>query len=118
MIDLRKLAAIDMVFLGSRFIVAEYTFGVFFSLALGVFVLLRSHSPWQLVLAIYFFCLAANYVPMLRWAILISNKQNAQAELSDELVDKRRAISKYRRQSLALLVPLLPLALILARKRS
>jgi len=103
----RKLAAIDIVFLGYRLILAEYAFGVLFSLALGVFVLLRRHSAWQLALGLYLICLGINYVPMLAYTVSIGNKQNAQAELADELTNKRRAMSKYRRLSALLLVPLL-----------
>ena len=117
MIDLRKLAAIDTVFLGSKFVIAEFACGVILSLALGVFVLLRSHSYWQVMLGIYFLCLGINYVPMLSWSIAIAKKQNARAELGDELTDKRGAMAKYRRESLVLLVPLLPLVLIGADKR-
>jgi hypothetical protein len=43
MVDLRKLAAIDIAFLGYGLIVGEFAFGVVFSLALGAFVLVRGH---------------------------------------------------------------------------
>ena len=113
----RKLAAIDIVFLGYRLILAEYAFGVLFSVALGVFVLLRGYSAWQLALGLYLICLGINYVPMLAYAVSIGNKQNAQAELADELADKRRAMSKYRRLSALLLVPLLAPVLAVTGKR-
>ncbi|MGI9069841.1 MAG: hypothetical protein ACR2JB_00575 [Bryobacteraceae bacterium] len=105
--NLRKLAAIDILFLGYKVIVAEYVVGVAFSLALGLFVLLRSHSFWQVALGAYLICLGINYVPMLAYAIAIANRQNAQAQISHELIEVRKAMSKYRRQSLLLLVPLL-----------
>jgi hypothetical protein len=54
---------------------------------------------------------------MLAWAIAISSKQNAQRELGRELTEKRRAMAKYRRQSLVLLIPLLPLSLMATQKR-
>ena len=44
---------------------------------------------------------------MFAYTVPIDNTQNAQAELADELTDKRQAMSKYRRLSLLLLVPLL-----------
>ncbi len=110
MINLRNLAAIDIVFLGYKFVLAEYAIGAFFSAALGLFVLFRSHSFWQAVLGIYLICLGINYIPMLAYTLSIANKQSAQAELGAELSDKPAAMSKYRRQSLLLLVPLfLPL---------
>ena len=117
MVDLRKLAAIDIALLGYGLILAEYGFGVIFSLALGVFVLLRSHGGWQIPLGIYFLCLGLNYVPMLVWAISLGNRQNARAEMKDELADRQGAMRKYRRQSLLLLVPFLPLLLMATRRR-
>ena len=117
MVDLRKLAAIDIALLGYGLILAEYAFGVIFSLALGVFVLLRSHGGWQIPLGIYLLCLGLNYVPMLVWAISLGNRQNARAEMKDELADRQGAMRKYRRQSLLLLVPFLPLLLMATRRR-
>jgi len=43
---------------------------------------------------------------MLAYAVAITRRQSAEAELGEELMDKRRAMAKYRRQSLLLLVPL------------
>jgi len=102
----RKLAAIDIAFLGSRFIIAEYAIGVLLSVALGVLTLLRAVSHWQLALGLYLILLGVNYVPMLVYAVAISKRGSAHAEIDDELTDKRRAMAKYRRQSLFLLVPL------------
>jgi hypothetical protein len=110
-INMRTLAAIDIVFLGRKLILGEYAAGVFFSAALGIFVLFRGHSFWQIVLGIYLICLAINYVPMLLYALAISTQQNARLEMADELTEKRKAMSKYRRQSLLLLVPLFTPAL-------
>ena|SRR5258708_31608367 len=84
-INMRKLAAIDIVFLGRKLIIAEYAAGVFFSAALGLFVLFRGHSFWQTVLGIYLICLATNYIPMLLHALAISTQQNARVEMADEL---------------------------------
>src|SRR5271166_1119765 len=106
MINLRKLAAIEILFLGPILIVTEYAAGVLLSIALGVFVLFRAHSFWQLLLGIYLICLGINYVPMLVYAIVVGNKVNAREELANELDDPRKTMSKYRSQSLVLLVPL------------
>ena len=103
----RKLAAIDIVFLGYKRVFAEYAFGVLFSVSLGIFVLFRGHSVWQVVLGAYLICLGINYVPMLAYTVSVGDKQNALAELAAELTEKRKAMSKYRRVSVLLLVPLL-----------
>ena len=117
MISPRKLAAIDIVFLGSKVIIAEFAGGVLLCAALGIFVLFRGHSVWQLVLGLYFLSLGINYMPMLIYAVAITKEQSARVEMGDELNDKRRAMAKYRRQSILLLVPLLVPILALARER-
>jgi hypothetical protein len=115
--NIRKLAAIDIALLGFKLAFAEYACGVLLSLALGVFALFRSHSPWQLALAVYLICLGINYVPMLAHTVSIASRQNAQAELAEELTEKRKAMSKYRRVSLLLLVPLLVPILMVTGER-
>jgi len=106
-INPRKLAAIDIIFLGPKFIIIEFAGGVVLCAALGVFVLLRSHSVLTLALGFYLISLGINYVPMLIYAVAITKNDSAWTEMGDELDDKRRAMAKYRRQSLLLLVPLL-----------
>lgn len=118
MINPRKLAAIDIVFLGSKLIVAEFAAGVLLCVALGAFVLLRAHSFWQIALGLYLISLGINYVPMLAYAAAITRGQSARAEMGDELTDKRRAMAKYRRESILLLVPLLVPILALSHERS
>jgi hypothetical protein len=91
----RKLAAIDLAFLGPKVIISEFAFGVLFSTVLGVFVLLRGHrSPVQIALGLYFISLGLNYVPMLVYAIAINKAKSALTELDNELDDKRTAMKK------------------------
>jgi len=118
MINLRNLAAIDIVFLGYKLVVAEYAVGVFFSTALGLFVLYRGHSFWQLVLGIYLISLGISYIPMLAYTLSIAGKESARAELGSELSDKAAAMCKYRRQSIFLLVPLAAPILALAHRKT
>jgi hypothetical protein len=113
----RKLAAIDIVFLGSKLIIGEFATGVLLSAALGIFVLFRGHSVWQVALGLYFISLGINYVPMLAYAVAITRQQSARAEFGDELKDEHRAMAKYRRQSVLLLVPLLVPILALVQQR-
>jgi len=120
MINVRKLAAIDLYFLGPKIILAEFGLGVPTMLALGVLSLragmLRTHGLWQIVLGLYLLLLAVNYIPMLWYAIDLALRGNAAAELGDELDDKAAAMRKYRRQSLWLLVPLaVPVAWLMQR---
>jgi hypothetical protein len=116
-INLRKLAAIDIALLGYKLIFAEYLLGVALSIGLGLFVIFRSHSSWQTVLGVYLICLGIDYVPMLAYTVSIGSREHARAEIADELTDRHKAMSKYRRLSLLLLVPLLVPALALRSKR-
>jgi len=116
MTDVRKLAAIDIVFLGFGVVVTEYACGVLLSIALGIFVLFRSHSAGQAILGAYFLCLGINYIPLLVYSLSIGNNDEARAELGNELIDKRRAMAKYRRLSLLLLAPLVIPILAISRK--
>jgi hypothetical protein len=102
----RKLAAIDIAFLGARLIIAEYAIGVLLFVALEALTLLRGGSHWQVAVGVYLILLGINYVPMLVYAVAISKGGSAHAEIHDELTDKRRAMTRYRRQSAFLLVPL------------
>ena len=106
--NIRGLAAIDIAFLGYKLIFAEYAAGIVLALSLGIFVLFRNHSFLQAIWGIYLVCLGVNYIPMLIYTVAIGSKQNAHAELTNELAvsGKRRAMSKYRRVSLLLLIPL------------
>jgi hypothetical protein len=115
----RKLAAIDLVFLGPKIIISEFAFAVLFSPALGVFVLLRGNrTPTQIALGCYLISLGLNYFPMLVYAVAINAMKSARTELGNELEDKRAAMRKYRRQSIWLLMPLIVpiVALTQARK--
>ena len=64
MFDARKLAAIDLIFLGPKVIITEFSAAVFLSAVLGILVLVRGHhSLAQVVLGLYLFSLGINYVP-------------------------------------------------------
>ena len=107
MLNARKLAAIDLVFLGPKVVTAEFVAGVFLSAALGIFILVRSHgSPAQIALGLYLITLGLNYAPLLIYAIVLTRDNSASAELGSELENKRVAMANYRRQSFWLLVPL------------
>ncbi len=116
MINIRKLAAIDVAFLGPKVILTEFTLAVLGSLALGIFILFRSHSIWQMGLGWYLASLGINYVPLLLYAIVIARHRSARDEIGGELEHSKRANFKYTFQSLALLVPLLVPGIALAQE--
>ena len=115
MINVRKLAAVDIAFLGSRFILIEFSIGVFGSLGLGVLTLSRSHTMGGIALGSYLLFIGVNYVPLLFHAISLAQHNSAHLEIADELTEKRLLFRKYRRQSLLLLVPLVIPVLALAQ---
>jgi hypothetical protein len=114
-IDIRKLAAVEIVFLGSRFILAEFSIGMLGSLALGAFTLLRSHSLRGVAFGSYLLFIGVNYVPLLLHAISLVRHNNARNEIADELTEKRGMFRKYRQQSLLLLVPMVVPSLALVQ---
>ncbi|HKF53691.1 MAG TPA: hypothetical protein VKB26_15350 [Candidatus Acidoferrales bacterium] len=117
-INMKKLAAIDIVFLGPRFVVAEYAVGVLFPLALGIFILIRARSLSSFLLGAYFLSFGLNYAPLLAHAISIRTREKAVAQMKGELAETRKAMAKYRRVSLLLLVPFSVPLLELAQRRS
>jgi hypothetical protein len=110
MLNVRKLAAIDLQFLGAKLIISEFALGVLGPIALGVFTLRAAfqgfHSSRMVLFGAYLLFLGVNYVPLLILAIGMAHDGSAQQEIADELQDKRAAFRKYRRESLFLLVPL------------
>ncbi len=118
MIEPRKLAAIDIFFLGNKIIIGEFALGVLLCGGLGAFTLYRAHSLSQFGLGLYLIALSINYVPMLLYAVRLSQHGNIRHELGVELDDQRAAMSKYRRQSLWLLVPLAVVVVALVQAAS
>jgi len=113
-ISIRKLAAVDLAFLGSRFVLAEFALGVVGSGALGLFTLFRSHSAGTTLFGLYLVSVGINYVPLLLHAISVVRHGTATAEIADEIDDRKQLFGKYRRGSLILLllfvVPIVALA--------
>ena len=111
-INIRKLAALDIVFHGPKLILAEFAFGVFFTGALGLvltyagFVTGHFRVPWVALLGCYLLALAINYLPLFIYTIKIVRGKSAQAEVASELAQKERYARKYTVQSLLLLLPL------------
>jgi hypothetical protein len=58
MISVRKLAAVDVAFLGSRLVIAEFALGVAGPLGLGVLTVVRSQSSAGRLFGAYLISLA------------------------------------------------------------
>jgi hypothetical protein len=116
-IDVRKLAALDIVFHGPKFILIEFALGVFGCAALGLFSTYYGlfhgpdHSLSAIILGCYLLGVALNYVPLLLYAMSIVRQKSAHQEVAYELAYKDEYAGKYTLQSALLLVPLAMLLL-------
>ncbi len=111
LINIRKLAALDIVFHGYKFILIEFGLGVFFCGFWGVFNLFTffhasTHPSFSGILGLCLSYLAINYVPLLLYAIAIVRRKSAEEEVSFELEHRNVYARKYTLQSLLLLLPL------------
>jgi hypothetical protein len=117
MLNVCKLAAIDLQFLGAKLILTEFGLGALGSIALGLLTsragIQRFHSRQMIAFGVYLLLLGINYVPLLLHALSMHHTGSALLEIRGEPGDKRVAFRKYRRQSLFLLLPLIvPIAAI------
>ena len=111
-INVRKLAALDIVFHGPRLILIEFALCMVVCAALGLWSFFSPiHSPFMIVIGCFFMWVALNYVPLLLYAISIVRCKSAQQEVAFELAHKDTYARKYTLQTtMLLLVPLvLPL---------
>lgn len=110
-IDVRKLAALDIVFHGARLILAEFAFTVIFCGFFGVLSLIGfvhnpDHPLFTLIIGLALTWIALNLLPLLLYAISIVGHHSAQQEVAFELEHRSVYAGKYSVQSLLLLVPL------------
>ena len=105
LIEIRKLAAVDMAWLGPRVVLAEYAMGIILPLALGLFTLRST----QTLLGVWLVTIAVNYVPLFLYAVSIARLGSVETEGRPEIKHARR----YGVQQVIILVPCL-VALIAA----
>ncbi len=111
-INVRKLAALDIVFHGPRLILAEFALGMVVCTILGLWSFLSPvHTPFMIIIGCFFLWVTLNYVPLLLYAISIVRSKSAHQEVAFELAHKDTYSRKYTLQTtMLLLVPLvLPL---------
>ncbi len=117
MISIRKLAAVDMAWLGTRVIVAEYAFGIVLPLILGL-ISIRSglfgldRSGWEVALGFWLVGIAANYIPLFLYAVLIARGGTVKEEGQPEFAHAKR----YGVQQVVILIPFLVIALTLIQE--
>ena len=124
MIQVRKLVAVELTYLGPKIIIAEYAIAVVIGLLVAVLSLRAglfiTHAAWQIALSIYLLPVALTYAVLLVLAVSLARRGDFQAEIAGEVevVGTKAIFRKYRRQSLWILVPLVvPLVAFKERKR-
>lgn len=115
-IDPRKLAAIHIATLGSTFGISNFAGTALLCLSLGAFILWHADSYQQFTFGFYFVSLGINYMLMLFYALKITNREIARAQISDELNKKGSTVANYGRQSIYLLLPLVVPIVALQRR--
>ena len=114
-IQIRKLAAVDMAWLGSRVIIAEYALGVALPFWLGALTLragLAASSVWEVLLGMWLLTIAFNYVPLFLYAVSLSKSGRVKSEGGPELAHAQR----YGVQQVIILVPLAVVILAIAQE--
>ncbi len=113
LINVRKLAALDIIFHGNKLILIEFLLSVFICSILGLFFLffIGNHTFTSLLLGIGFSGIAINYVPLLFYAFHMLHRDKAAHVLEREMMDLKHYGRKYTLQSLFLI--LVPFALAL-----
>jgi len=111
-INIRKLAALDITFHGPKFILIEFALGVLGCAAIGLFSIYfglfhgPNHSLFEIIMGCFLLLIAFNYVPLLLYALSIARHQSAHQEVAYELEHRDKYAGKYLRQSTLLLIPL------------
>jgi len=109
-IDIRKLAAFDIVFREARLILFEFAFssvlgGVIGTMSLEGFFKNPAHPWFSAVLGLILLGIGLNYLPLLFYAVDIVKQRSASLEVRLELAQKDRYANKYGVQSILLMVP-------------
>src|SRR5262245_29078116 len=117
MINVRKLAAVDMASLGTRVIVAAYALGSGFRRILGLLsirsgVFGSAVVGWETFLGVWLVTIAVNYIPLLYYAVLIAKGGTAKEEGLPEFAHAKR----YGVQQVIILVPFMVVILALLQE--
>jgi len=118
LVNVRRLAAVDLLGLGPKIVIPEFALGAIGAPALGVLTLIRSMSTAMTASGVLLIGLGLNYVPLLIHAIDLTRRSTAAEEIADEGADRGALYAKYRRQSLWLLLPCVVAVADLAQRLS
>jgi hypothetical protein len=118
--EVRKLAALDLVFHGPRFVLVEFFGALLLAAGLGALSLRAGLTgqhvvAWRVVLGVYLGGIGLNYLPLAVHAVLLIRSGDARRVVATELEDAGRSRRLYSAQQALLLVPLAVAALALAQ---
>jgi|SRR6516162_9381900 hypothetical protein len=105
MVNVRRLAAVDLLGLGPKIIIPEFMLGAVGAVVLGTLTLVRSGSVGTTAFGVALIGFGTNYVPLLIHAIGLVRGSGVEEAIADEACDRRALYAKYRKQSLWLLIP-------------
>jgi len=122
-LNVRKLAALDIVFHGPRKILIEFLFTVGLGcvltiLSLSYFVRTHPHPFFALILSLIFLGIALNYLPLLFYTLRFIRHKNARSAVEPELAHKEQYARKYQIQSFLLFIPFVVFALAIIQERA
>jgi hypothetical protein len=119
MVSIRRLAAVDMALHGPRFIISEFAIGVLVPAVLGFFSIRAALAGaaafnWTMATALWLIGAAANYIPLLVYAILIVRGGTLEREGRADMAE----IKRYSLQQFIILLPFLVAVLALLQELS
>jgi hypothetical protein len=117
-ITIRKLAAVDMAWIGPRVILAEYALGIVLPVIFGL-ISIRSgllgwpQAGWEVGVGLWLVTISGNYVPLFIYALLIAQVGTVKVEGEPEFARARR----YGIQQVIILIPFLVVILAVLQER-
>ena len=111
MVNIRKLAAVDIHLHGATFVLIEFIGAIGILSIPGTVHLLRARSNTfsEILTYCYFLSVGLNYVPLLLYSILIIYANSATKEVETGINNNKKSFRKYSTQQFWLLLPLVVL---------
>ena len=121
-ISIRKLAALDLVFHGPRFVLIEFGGAVLLTAGLAALSLRSAFSGpgqpviWEIVVGVLLVSIGANYLPVLIHAVSLVRSGTAREEVAMELENAPLSQRRYGTQQFLLAVPFAVLVVAIAQE--
>ena len=118
MINIRKLAALDMALNGPRFILGEFAIGIVLPLILGLFSIREGlfrpvQAGREILIGFWLIGVGINYIPLFIYAVLLARSGTVKEEGQPELAHAAR----YRIQQIIIFIPFLVVVLAIMQEK-